>query len=104
MSEKHRERTVETSVNNKKAILFICIAVMLELLLCLYVFPPPKAAEPVGSYSAMNTGKMMVRPKPERYRYGTGRLNPERLVTVLKKTLQRRPRDVPPESPVTETY
>ena len=47
MSEEHSERTVETSVNNKKDILFICMAVMLELLLCLFVFPPPKAAEPV---------------------------------------------------------
>ena len=47
MSEKHSERAVETSVNYKKVILFICMAVMLELLLCLFVFPPPKAAEPV---------------------------------------------------------
>lgn len=47
MSEKHSEHTVETSVNYKKVILFICMAVMLELLLCLFVFPPPKAAEPV---------------------------------------------------------
>ena len=47
MSEKHSERAVETSVNYKKVILFICMAVMLGLLLCLFVFPPPKAAEPV---------------------------------------------------------
>ena len=47
MSEKHSEHTVETSVNYKKVILFICMAVMLGLLLCLFVFPPPKAAEPV---------------------------------------------------------
>ena len=33
-------------MNNKKVISYICMVVMLELLLCYFVFPPPKEAEP----------------------------------------------------------